>query len=898
MRERFLQYLAQVSAHHPYRILLLSMLVTLLALASAEQLKLSMHFKDLMPAEHPLVIEFQNILDDYQSASMIIVAAKGEEKQLKRFVEELAPKIEALDQYVQRVDYKIPDGFLRKHAFMLQKPKDLKNSLPIYEDISVLPLLTHINDNFEKTYVYDGESINSLEKENNAIYFLDGIEYWLKTMYEYTQGKPGSEPVAHAAVDRFLLGDPYMISPDKDMILLFAMPTFTVDDVEMVIRAENTIDSLIAETSLAYPVITAGTTGTMALARDETVAASQDMYLTSLIAFAVIIALFIISFRMWVAPVLAGITLIIGVVWSAGLATVTVGSLNIFTSMFAVILIGLGVDFSIHIITVFTEKRAAGMKTDAALSAALLKSGKGVITGGFTTAFAFLTLIVSSTEGMKEFGIVAGSGVVLCMLATLLVLPALLSARERILARWIGKKAPHTTDFRLLGTTGEKLAKRPGATLIVAGVLTVFLLWQAAQIEFDYNYLNMEPVGLTSIKLQDEMIAEFNVTPDFAIVTTRSIEESRRIASRAKELKLTGMVNSISEYLPSEQEQNERRPWLQEIRRLLIQNKKIKPLTHIERADLIAELERLEANVIEFAQLAYVGGQEKVDRKCAQITGDPDSESRQSLIGAISDRIEKETDKSLTGLNSFQGDYFDYFKNTALQMAGNENITLNEIPADIKDQFVNRNGDKFLVTIYPKEQVWNLRFLETFTRQMWELDQRITGIPPVFYHLIQIITKDGKIAFSLTTLIVFLLLLIDFRRLRPALLALIPLVVGAVWMVGIMRLFGLQLTMLNVMGIPLIIGIGIDDGVHILHRYLSEGKGSVRTVMQSTGKAVLLTSLTTMLAFGSLVFATYRGLGSLGLALFIGVGACFLTSIVILPAMIGWFERIDQKGAA
>ncbi len=97
------------------------------------------------------------------------------------------------------------------------------------------------------------------------------------------------------------------------------------------------------------------------------------------------------------------------------------------------------------------------------------------------------------------------------------------------------------------------------------------------------------------------------------------------------------------------------------------------------------------------------------------------------------------------------------------------------------------------------------------------------------------------------------------------------------------------------MGLPLIIGIGIDDGVHILHRYRVEGPGKIRTVFSSTGKAVLLTSITTMLAFGSLVFATYRGLGSLGIALFIGVGACFLTSIIVLPALLGLTERREAK---
>ena len=157
--------------------------------------------------------------------------------------------------------------------------------------------------------------------------------------------------------------------------------------------------------------------------------------------------------------------------------------------------------------------------------------------------------------------------------------------------------------------------------------------------------------------------------------------------------------------------------------------------------------------------------------------------------------------------------------------------------------------------------------------------------------LIDIIGRDGRSAMILTLVIVFLLLWADFRNPRHALFAMIPLTVGLVWMVGLMKLTGQQFTVMNVMGLPMILGIGIDDGVHIVHRWVSEGKGHIRTVFASTGKAILLTSLTTMLGFGSLVFSVWRGFGHLGAALFVGVGACFLTTILILSGILGWTEK-------
>ena len=131
-----------------------------------------------------------------------------------------------------------------------------------------------------------------------------------------------------------------------------------------------------------------------------------------------------------------------------------------------------------------------------------------------------------------------------------------------------------------------------------------------------------------------------------------------------------------------------------------------------------------------------------------------------------------------------------------------------------------------------------------------------------------------------------------------ALLGVIPLLAGGIWMVGILKSLGMMLNFINVMGLPMIVGIGIDDGVHLLHRYQYEGLKKTPTVLRSTGKAILLTSLTTMAGFGSLSLASYRGWASLGILLAVGVGACFLTTVLFLPAIIGLTQKGRQTHAS
>ena len=195
------------------------------------------------------------------------------------------------------------------------------------------------------------------------------------------------------------------------------------------------------------------------------------------------------------------------------------------------------------------------------------------------------------------------------------------------------------------------------------------------------------------------------------------------------------------------------------------------------------------------------------------------------------------------------------------------------------------------MTVYPAGNLWEGGLVYRFIEEVESVTEEMTGTPSLGMALLRVFGRDGRNAVLLTLGIVFLLLWIDFGKLRDSVIAMIPLAFGIFWMVGMLYLSGQMLTIMNMMGLPLIIGIGIDDGVHIIHRWRSEGKGKIRTVFSSTGKAILLTSLTTMLAFGSLFFSIFPGWAQFGAALFMGVAACFLTTTLIIPGIIGFIER-------
>jgi len=460
-----------------------------------------------------------------------------------------------------------------------------------------------------------------------------------------------------------------------------------------------------------------------------------------------------------------------------------------------------------------------------AMEKTFLKSGKGIITGGLTTAFAFLTLIISSSRGMKEMGIVTGVGLLAILVATFLFLPVMLVFRERRIDKKHQKQSSFVQrdiTFKNLGQTSVWLSNRYAFTILASIIITILLIWSASNISF--------------------------------MILTDNVDQSRELSEKYRDMGTVAMTEDISLYLPSYEQQEKRKPHIEEIYKIIKAASIKNILSPNQLPNLRKEIERLEMNIMEMQTMAFLGGQDKVDNKCTQIVGDPENPASKNMIRDLLELLNSNRQSLVAGLSKFQRDFAPYFKESVVKMCSTELVDDLESGSD-----------------------------------------KVTGFPPVFRALVDIIGRDGRNAALLTLVIIFLLLWFDFGSVRYALMAMIPLAAGMLWMIGLMHLTGQQLTVMNVMGLPMILGIGIDDGVHIVHRWQNEGKGKIHTVFASTGKAILLTSLTTMLAFGSLTFSIWRGFGQLGAALFVGVGACFLTTVIILSGLIGLIERNRNK---
>ena len=911
MREKILKSLAKYHAHHPWRMLVIVAVLTIIFLALASHLKVTMRWSDLLPSKDRRTISFNKIINEFVSATSIVVVVQGDEERIKAFAEEALPRIKnTVDPkdkkpFVRRVDYKLEIDFIKNHGLMLIKADDLKNMKDVYKNPNLAPLLENINNSLEKEYVNREESLSTREKEEGAFIFLDGIQNLINTMQLYVQGRLPEKSLGQnhqnepqKAVDKLLFGEPYILSYDKTTLILNVIPNFTMLDITKLVDGVDAVQEVVDSVLIDYPDVKAGLTGIMPVEHDEMVYSEKSIGYTTVIALVAVFFLLVISFRMWVAPILGLLNLLVGIIWAMGLAFILVGTLNMFTYMMTVILIGLGIDFSVHMISGFTEARSLGKQIRAAMEDTFLKSGKGILTGGITTSIAFLTLSISSSRGMKELGVISGGGLIAILIVTFLLLPSLLVLRERRFEkkRKKGKLKKEFVvkdiSFKSLGNMGKFLSQRYLTTLIASILVTAFLIFSATKVTFDQNYMNLEPKGLPSIILQDTVLEKFDLSMDYALILADSAEESRAMAEEAKDIGSVAVAEDISVYLPSKKQQDRRIPFINEIRKTIEVTKPRSTFRRENYERFLQELGRLEMNIIEIQDMAFLGVQDKVDNKCAEIVGKADDLEPKSLIRNLIKILEKDKKRALAGLGEFQKDFAPYFKNSVIQMSSIDQIQFEDLPVTVLDKYTNEDRTKFLITIFPTDNIWqDAEFLKRFVGDLERVSENATGMPLVFRALIEIIGRDGRNAILLALVVVFFVLWLDYRKPGHALMAMIPLTMGVFWMVGLMGLAGMKLTVMSVMGLPMIIGIGVDDGVHIVHRWRIEGKGKMSQVFASTGKAILLTSATTMLAFGSLVFSVWPGFASLGVAMFIGVGACFLSTVIILSGIVGLLER-------
>ena len=903
--QRYIQWLTRLATATPWLTVSLALIFAGLAAGyTATNLKFSTSRNALASSDARYIKAYEHAKQDFGSLDYIVVVVEPPTLDRgKQFVRALSPRLRADSEHFQEVIDTIDTTSLDGKKLLYLSQEDLHTLSQRLDDTQdliadlafspgLIPLLGSINQEISQALVshLTGGLLGTATPSDNASDSTEatpgppstGLDIsFLSTLFQEMNTALGTPKhyAFQSPWSRFFLDNDdvfskggYLTSKDDRFLFILVDDRTTQGGFVKHAAPLQKLRDHIADVQRDFPDVQAGVTGGDALNNDEMVAAQQDTMVATILALIGVSILFVVAFRQVWRPMLVVSMLIIALCWTLGFTTLTVGHLNILSVSFLPILIGLGIDFGIHLIARYSEERTRQPDFDSALQTAFCQTGPGVIAAALTTALAFYAVMLADFQGLAELGFLAGSGMLLCLLASFTVLPALLAIRERHLLVTPGVWQSFERD-PLRG-----LMQHPwisSGVLIFVTLLGVILLpWP----QFDYNLLNLQAKNTESVRWENRLHKGSGRSSWYALSVTKSLSDLRQKHSQFNALPIVERVESVASLLPEDQDE----------RRLLVH--KLGP--YIDGVE--GDWDHPEPVTFDALQTLL----QKIRFKLQQDTKDWDpskrpseenlSAARTALI-ALQDRLNTTPPQiAQAALDQFQHHLMADFATKLNFLQTNINpssITLDDVPAQLRQRFIGKSG-QYLLQIFARDNIWERDAMETFVTRLQALDADITGPPVVAFHSIrqmqQGYARGGIYAFIVIIGIVLFLV----RGLKPTFLALLPVAFGGLWTMACMALVGLDFNMANLIILPLFLGIAVDDGIHMVHRMQEDKQAAVSPLAHSTGKAIVLTSLTTMVGFGSLMAARHSGIFSLGLLSTLAVGCSMIAALVALPLVL------------
>lgn len=609
----------------------------------------------------------------------------------------------------------------------------------------------------------------------------------------------------------------YFSGKDGTTGLVTGRPSFGSSDVDAVTRLGRDMQALKEAVEAENPGTKVWIGGSYEFEYEQRAILGKDMLIVGAIALGLIILILAIAFRSVITPLAAMIALSCGVIWTLGLARITVRTLNTVSAIFAIVLMGIGIEYGIALLSRYREERGRGCDSEQGFVNALANTGKGVITGALTTAAAFFALAFSDFKAMHDMGLVLGMGVICALLSMLFVLPAMMALKERLFPT---KGEPDLPKAVVMRKLGGFVSRRAVLVVIIGILVTAGLGTSAGFIKYESNIRKVQPRAMDVNKAEDRLAKEFGIVSDFAVVLASNEAAMREVTEDLKELDSVQAVESMATIIPPDQ----------------------------------------------LAKLVY--------------------------MSRIKSKIENINPEWLS--------YVPAGMLTILESVGSDLLTADKLPGDVRAKYVADDGT-YAVYVYPKKTMDEEANVKEFLGEVEKVSTEIVGFPAIIEDLMQSTRRGLSETTLLSAIAVALVVIIDFQALVPTLLALLPLLLSLAWMMGLVSMVGMKFNLVNIAATPIILGIGVDFGVYILHRYMEEHAeegDTIPSVLAHTGMAIVVSGLTVIAAFAALMFARYQGLGSLGMVASIGIAFAALTAVTILPAILRLLEKYRKKGRA
>lgn len=849
---------------HAARALLIYLVATLpMGYWAATHLSTNANLEDMFDQELPQRVLRKEMfaIFPFLRDNLIVVVDGPSQTGVREIARELVDEMQARPDLFTDVFLPEGDPYFRRNGLLYLTPDELDEMgdqlakiQPVIAEISSDPSLRGLF-NLLQLSLEEGETMG-VEGED-----LDG------TMGELAD-----------TIDASLTGSPVPFPWDE------ALAGKSLDKLD---RRQVIVTQTVADYSLAQPMadsinfirgksleiqkdnpeFSARLTGEMALVHDDVDAIHTRAWEFAVLSLVLVSTVLFFALRSWRLNLIVITTLLLGLIQTAGFAAFFIGSLNIISSTFPVLIIGLAVDFGLHFCMGYQDQITLKVPHKEALHHVANRIGSSLVMCAFTTSIAFLSFQVTDFKGVSELGLICGVGMILSLIGGLTVIPALLTL-------WPGELAPRPAkplNGLLVWFSGfPARARRPITMAAIALVVLGFLVLPF--VGFNSNPVDVRDPTTESASLFAELLEDRSEVLLSMFFLLEDEDEAREMVTVLEELDVVKNAMWIESFVPEEQE--EKLEILQDISEFLPEPRLKEPPSFSQDVEAIQDFAAFlngRGGDIMDPEEGERQGEEALRRGLNQLTG---ALEHNEAPGAILETLRGNLIAPLAmGISDLRG------------LLDAQQVSLDDLPTSLVNRFVGIDGELRMV-VTPAYSLDTDQARKDFCYDVQALVPKVMGIGPETLESAALIARSLRDALIAAVIAMILFLAVLWRRPVDIACVFFPLILGTVLTCVGMVIIGMTFNFANVIGIPLMLGIGIDTGIHLVHRSRVEGAHGEALLRTGTTRAVIYSNLTTMASFGSLGVSTHLGMASLGKTLFIAILFILFANLVVLPALL------------
>ena len=613
-------------------------------------------------------------------------------------------------------------------------------------------------------------------------------------------------------------------------------------------------------------------TGGVAMNHEELGSIQSGLGLTGGVALAAVMLVLFAGLKSGRLVASTLFTLLVGLLLTAAFATAVVGRLNLISVAFAVLYIGLSVDYAIHFSLQYQELQEPGKKTDELVERTLRRIGLSLVLCVFTTAIGFFCFVPTAYAGVSELGLIAGAGMFIGLLVTLIVLPACF--------RLFPPPPPRRHDTpRPIQALLDWPLRRQGCVRIVLLMLAFGALWFLPQARFDYNPVHLRSPDTESVATFLDLSRDKDTSPWRIMVLAPDADHAAKLAAQLQTLPGVDKALYLDSFIPANQQQ--KLPIIEDMALMFEATPEMPPISadfaDAREIDAIRKLRALlEREVIESAVQ-----QGEVARLRLLLGGE--LERLQTVGGAQLHHILMQLRESLFGTLP------PTLSRLRLSLSPSP-VALSSLPENLRRRWVSPSG-LYRIEVAPREDIGDNDALRRFVREVQSIAPQATGAPVFTFEAGKAVVRSFQQAFAAALAAILLLLLMILRSLRDSLLIVGPLLFAFALLNAVVLMLGVPFNFANIIALPLLLGMGVDNGVHMVNRARNAMPESGNLLHTATARAVLFSALTTLCSFGALSFSPHVGTASMGKMLSVGVCIILVGTLIARPALFARFNK-------